>query len=417
MAAIANAKRKQPKCKVRFEWILWITVAMMALMLISVNFMLLELQKSDHTKNDSSNKNNIKSDGKGDTISVKKTTFSHKNTPARTTTTTTKAAEVTPSQDHDWDPLLKILKQAKIEDTPELRKKLPSWQQVIDRFGAEAKIVGLDTCEEYRASVPAAQRSVAPGGPFNSGTNLLHDVLQRNCHIPGTKTDRTGILWQVNWGKHQPPRYRLENYVRSFNNTAFLPIVPLRDPYGWMQSMCKNMYSARWDHDHRHCPNIIPNKEERTLYDRKKVRVQKELLDKAGLTLENDTVPVRVDYKSGTIHHQSLAHMWSDWYQEYYDATFPRLMVRLEDLVFHPEQVLRQICDCVGGTFSKELILQGQSPKQGEGHGVNPTDLTGAMIKHVFSNRTKGMTVEDLQHASRILDGSLMDLFGYSHPV
>jgi hypothetical protein len=51
-------------------------------------------------------------------------------------------------------------------------------------------------------------------------------------------------------------------------------------------------------------------------------------------------VPVSVKYEHNLRHkHKSLAHFWSEWYGEYMDADFPRIMVRFEDLLFYGKEV------------------------------------------------------------------------------
>ena len=171
------------------------------------------------------------------------------------------------------------------------------------------------------------------------------------------------------------------------------------------------------------------------------------VLDKANFSLDSSTViPVRVRYKNENAFHESMAHFWKEWNQEYFmaldspeggvsdnDSTkhswsnstnhskvFPRLMVRLEDLVFFPQQVLKVICDCVGGQLADPLVLAGNTSKKGGEniHGRNKTDLRMAMISHVYTNRSLGMTQEDMDYASKVLETSqVLQLLGYpSHP-
>ena len=142
-------------------------------------------------------------------------------------------------------------------------------------------------------------------------------------------------------------------------------------------------------------------------------------MDKANFTLDSKVVPVRVRYKSTVEYHESLVHMWKDWYQEYFEAEFPRLIVRLEDVVFHPEKVLKEVCNCVDGSLSKTLTLTGESAKAGDEkfHGKNLTNLADAMVSHVFTNRTKGMTRDDHTYAIEALEDSVMKTFGYTNPT
>ena len=434
-----SGKRKK-LYKARFEGILWITVFMIFVMLIGFNVMLWNLEQQQSSSSTSASQQQHHSVTKFVESSSAAAT---KTTEGGTTSTTTGGKgptqplplkfkvhngeliiperNKTEEIEHFENPLLKILKHANIPDTPELRAKLPTWEQVVERFGSQAKIVGLETCPSFREQVPIFKRMVGPAGPFNSGTNLLYELLTKNCANPHKKDV---VKWGVNWGKHQPAHFHeweSAKLEKRLNNSHYMPVVMVRDPYSWMQSMCKNIYTARWWRNWPHCPNIIATQPELKYV---RTTVNNTELQFAGIAIDNDNYsPVRVEYKAGTMYHQSLVHMWRDWYEDYYQSKFPRLMIRLEDLVFHPESVVEQVCDCIGGIFAPEgLQLQGEAPesKTGGGHAVNPTDLTGAMIKHVFSNRTKGMNDADLQETIKILSSdehSMMDVFGYTHPV
>lgn len=148
----------------------------------------------------------------------------------------------------DKSPLVEILSLAKVKLTPDEWNKLPSWNQVLDRIGDKPRIIGLETCESFRKTVPLKQRFVAPSGMFSTGTNLLHELLNRNCVVHrGGRHSHVG--WQVNWGKHQSPRFRHTNHIEpDINNTNIFPIVMVRDPWTWFQSLCRVRYSAHWFH-------------------------------------------------------------------------------------------------------------------------------------------------------------------------
>jgi hypothetical protein len=163
-------------------------------------------------------------------------------------------------QDHDLtsikhadkDRILKILKDAHYTDsdfTPDIMAQLPTWQQVVDRLGPAPQIFGLDSCDAFQGSIEPAEAFIAPAGTFNSGTNLMAELLLANCYNPARrekyKTD--GVRWQVNWGKHQPPKFRVDQSVYhdqkvEMPNENILPVVTIRDPYAWLQSMCRNRY-------------------------------------------------------------------------------------------------------------------------------------------------------------------------------
>lgn len=87
--------------------------------------------------------------------------------------------------------------------------QLPTWEQVVELYGDSPKIVGLETCHEFRDTIDPTEALVGLAGTFNSGTNLLAELLWSNCVL--TKRFKTynhyGFKWQVNWGKHEPPRF------------------------------------------------------------------------------------------------------------------------------------------------------------------------------------------------------------------
>ena len=86
------------------------------------------------------------------------------------------------------------------------------------------------------------------------------------------------------------------------NKTNVLPVVLIRDPYTWMQSLCRHPYAARWKHGREHCPNLV-NK-------------------------DNQAVQVSIGYPGSAAVWDSLVHLWNDWYNQYLTADYPRLIVR-----------------------------------------------------------------------------------------
>jgi hypothetical protein len=164
--------------------------------------------------------------------------------------------------------------------------------------------------------------------------------------------------------------------------------------------MCLHEYGASWHHDDKHCPNLVPNQVER---------------DKG----YNNTIPVTVKYVEFSRSHSSLVDFWNSWYQEYIQASFPKLIVRFEDLVFHPKQVTQKVCECAGGEMNKQPFKYiVDSAKKGEGaHGKERTSYIDALVKYgTEKGRYKGMTEEDLRFAKTHLDPALMAMFGYPYP-
>ena len=147
------------------------------------------------------------------------------------------------------DPILDILKLANVRVVGAEYEALPSWEQVLQVIGDKPRILGLETCRTYRETVPMRRRQVAPAGMFSTGTNLLQHLLKANCRVSG-RLQKGFVGWQVNWGKHQSPRFRHLNHVIPAirNNSVVFPVVMVRNPWTWLQSMCRVRYSAHWFH-------------------------------------------------------------------------------------------------------------------------------------------------------------------------
>jgi hypothetical protein len=139
----------------------------------------------------------------------------------------------------------------------------------------------------------------------------------------------------------------------------------------------------------------------------------------ANFKRDSNVVPLYVRYNLINTTHTSLAHLWNDWYGEYLQADFPRLFVRMEDLVFHARNVTEQVCKCVGGKFNSDFQYITDSAKHGKIHGNDKTTLVDAMIRYGTADKislTKGMTREDVSYAKTVFRHDLMEMFGYSHP-
>ena len=193
-------------------------------------------------------------------------------------------------------------------------------------------------------------------------------------------------------------------------------------------------YATHWFHEvNFHCPNLIPNDVERKFlpqaldgsYKRRRVDLHHKdpwlvdnVMNTANFTLQHKTVPVYVKYNRETINHDSLAHMWNDWYHDYYGASFPRVMVRYEDLLFYGQEVTTAACRCFGGRMKPRFTHVGDSAKKGSIH-INKTSLIDNIIRFGHKtelDRIKGMTEDDVAFAKQTLAQDLMETFAYHHP-
>ena len=342
--------------------------------------------------------------------------------------------------DEDLKPILKLLCKggydvSKTSKTVH-RSALPKFSDVLDFYGPP-KILGFETCSIYRKNTRRKDRHVAPAGMFNTGTNLLDGLIRENCDLGNTNVNwRYDITYQVLWGKHIPFRYRKNRTAYSENTKKYkgmlysntLPVVAVRDPYTWMQSMCRQPYSAQFDHNKLSCPNIVPYESDIEAHPRfKKMKY----------------IPVHVKYdKEIRFKYESMAHLWNEWYSEYIrfdnDNTndnshnnrtaimtspidFPFIVVRLEDLIFHPETVIPKICECGGGTVNGGTVHQITEIANGYNHAVDTSSgmdsgLLRSIVKYGnISKRRDGYPKFQLKAARDTLDPRLMDLLGYSY--
>lgn len=110
-----------------------------------------------------------------------------------------------------------------------------------------------------------------------------------------------------------------------------------------------------------------------------------------------------------------MADMWSEWNLKYWNADFPRLLVRFEDLLFHTEAVVRNIRKCLNG-YSKP---SGSPPpfqyvlEAAKDHGFSADYVTAMQRYGTRLYRHKGMTRADKIYANQALSEVLMKTFHY----
>ncbi len=369
-------------------------------------------------------------------------------------------------------------------DLDGLTEKLPKWEEVVNSYGDKPKIIGLDTCSTFQQNIPAHEAYIGATGMWNSGTNYFSMLMLEYCALPEAKAgtekvkvrpddkNKAGILYQVPWGKHNPPTWRFNHVTKTTGPKSnfvpndggegviqenVLPIVIIKDPYHWMGSMCRHSYGLTWAKSHRHCPNLIPNeidawygregwkmdrkKRMNRLSDEARRKRRKESQKKYRRKLQEegrrigkeprDNVPVRVsaryqEFKGRpkSVRYDSLVDLWNQWYTNYLNITsdFPRLMIRYEDILLYPTEVITAACQCGGGTVintndaDNRISHFEQSAKPF--HFKNGTGLVKAMARYLKEdNRTDTMTEDDLNYAKEAFSSELMDLFHYKHPI
>ena len=320
--------------------------------------------------------------------------------------------------------VLDTFREAGVRLTDEELAELPTWDEIEQVVGPNGPILhNLQSCSVYRSRIPAMERNIGCSGMFNSGTNLVTQLLKANCKIPerveaygwdGPFYDKSGkaigpgeahgIRWQVPWGKHMPANFRDEHstkWATQLWKESVLAVVTIRHPYPWFVSMCKNSYTAKWPHTAAadQCPH---------------------LKDKS--SKPDGLVPVEIKYDAHANHHDSLAHLWNDWYAQYLEkADFPYIVVRFEDLQFYTKNMTYQICECAGGKIRTDRPFRYivDSAKDGPGHGKKE-DRTGMLAAWKRYGKPmppqNGFGTLDYATAVEHLNSKFMDMFGYKHP-
>ncbi|KAL7536039.1 hypothetical protein ACHAXR_006879 [Thalassiosira sp. AJA248-18] len=292
-----------------------------------------------------------------------------------------------------------ILQNSGVSITPEIISQLPRWSAIVSQYGPKPILYNLESCNAFRESVPKKDRYAAVAGLFNTGTNLLGDLMTHNCQIDGHSTG-TGMRSSVPWGKHNPPKtHRLKHVAQvggeGVNQTAVFPLVIIKDPYHWTASQCRHKYYTNWDHDSDHCPNIVSWK--------------------TGMPTS-----VSVKYALGRVPYKTLLDQWNIWYNEYEQQSleYPLAVLRFEDILFHAEEVVTKLCNCVEGRRRKGgFKYPEESAKDAQAGHVGSNGLMNALIRYGDpGKRLEGWTKKDWEYAQNDLDWDLMDKYGYSRP-
>lgn len=366
------------------------------------------------------------------------------------------------------EPIARILVKAGVKVTDEMVDRLPS----IDDFDAmyasisKPQIIGLETCESFRENVSPLDAIVGPVGLFNTGTNLLFQLLVRHCEFEervvafdkamedqehnlhndkaneqADRSKRSGIFDDVPWGKHSPAQWRDEvNYKPDslkinqvypwLKHDKVFPIIMVKDPYTWTGSMCRNQYGAKWLPSPYSCVNLNEDfdkynsnnhhSRESTTHFRKRSSFNgiKFVAPQKKKRINNNGVTV--DFDSGrSTKYSNLIDMWNTYYKDYLNATFPRLIVRYEDILIHADEIIPKICTCVGGKIhnnERGIHLIQDSAKDQQIFGK-----TGNLIESLsrYGNmklRTAHLSQGDLIYSNETIDNDLMRLFQYNKP-
>jgi hypothetical protein len=101
-------------------------------------------------------------------------------------------------------------------------------------------------------------------------------------------------------------------------------------------------------------------------------------------------------------------------------ATYPLVMIRIEDLVFHTKATVTQVCECVGGFVPTDRpfhYVEESAKKDSPGHDTR-TGYVEAWIKYSKPFQVEaGFAHDDYEATLEGVDHDLMDTFHYHHPM
>lgn len=204
---------------------------------------------------------------------------------------------------------------------------------------------------------------------------------------------------------YRPGQFPINKVLPHLHYDNVFPIVIVKDPYFWMKSTCDHSYTARWTQSTRSSGSCM--------------------------NLNDPDQSVRVKFEgswskkwrqtSRIVRYKNLVDMWNSYYNDYINATFPRAVIRYEDLLLYVNEIIPQLCECVGGTtkYSKNnenrnsIYISRESAK-GKGHGKT-NGLVESVMKYGNSEkRSRGFTRGDLEFAHDTMDQDLMRILQYS---
>lgn len=233
--------------------------------------------------------------------------------------------------------------------------------ELADQYGSEAIIVGLDTCRRYKSILEQGDDGavMAVRGLFQRRTAFFVQLMRKNCKLPDDESE-TDMIYNTDVEDHFP--------IRKFPNKV-LPIVVVQDPLPWMTDVCRDR----------------PGELEIDSVARK------------GCPSLDEPVRVRyLEFKNATTH-PSLAHLWNDWYEPWLTHhNNPRLLIRAEDVLLHPQDVVSQVCECIGGQIRDHF--RNKAPWHIES----------------VADRMEAYNEDTLQYAIDHLDSALMATMRYS---
>ena len=109
--------------------------------------------------------------------------------------------------------------------------------------------------------------------------------------------------------------------------------------------------------------------------------------------------------------------MWNTFYRDYLNADFPRLIIRYEDLLLHADEIMPQICECVGAELTNTENGVSVGKESAKKHMRSKDDIVGIIMRYgSIEKKTERHTKGDIVYANENLAKDLMEAFQYKYP-
>jgi len=235
-------------------------------------------------------------------------------------------------------------------------------------------ILGMERCEEFRRQW-SSNGTIGVASLFNAGSNALTKNLQLNLQLPGHEEsfyrhgelNAHGVLSQVPWWKHNPnpsdPVNGRQAHVAE--HASVLPIVIVRDYYFWRKNTCTSPYNMQWEDWSPSAGKPCPAMERNNVTG---------VVDTTEITFRLDDVRIRNPTQHLT--YKSMVDVWNSFHQQYWNASFPRLMVRFEDTLLYLPEIIHAVQQCTGASWKPPPMLDPWGEEGGGGYAIIPEDET-----------------------------------------
>jgi len=227
------------------------------------------------------------------------------------------------------------------------------------------------------------------GQRFLSENSIGNQPKVKPIGLPGTGS---GLLSKL-----------LENNCLNIKKEVYIVII--QDPIQWMYSICqlrfrKGFTKIKFNQAPDRCPNILVNSYDVGFYPHGTVDVQ----------FFNNGTEVET--------FNSLIDLWNNYYKKWLQNDIGRIIIRFEDLLYHPKLIVKEVCSYLDGSTSNSfthLFTNVDSLLTNENLDISDKNILSALMR--FGNQNERNQViqdeKELQYVQKVVDKNLLTTFKY----